>query len=142
VSAQHEIVLRGALDPSEAGQHFELAFEVPSGTRRIDVAYVYSQRAPADPRDQTGNTLDIGLADPHEFRGWSGSNKLEFTVAETWATPSYLAGPLPARACATNARQHGAPAEGAGGRAGLAAGRPALPHRALGRRRLAGRDAG
>jgi hypothetical protein len=50
-----------------------------------------------------GNTLDIGLFDPGGiapgspgFRGWSGSHKDEFVVGETWATPPYVAGPIPA----------------------------------------------
>src|SRR5204863_40450 len=32
------------------------------------------------------------------FRGWSGGAKARFTLTETWATPSYLPGPLPAGA--------------------------------------------
>jgi predicted metal-dependent phosphoesterase TrpH len=36
------------------------------------------------------------VRDPQRFRGWSGGNKARFTVTETWATPSYLPGPLPA----------------------------------------------
>ncbi len=40
--------------------------------------------------------MDIGLFDPFgEFRGWSGSHKLQFTLSELWATPAYVAGPIP-----------------------------------------------
>jgi hypothetical protein len=73
------------------------------GVQRLDVAYDYSDRIPSDPRRRDGNTLDIGLFDPRGiapsspgFRGWSGSHKLAFTLTPTWATPPYLAGPLPA----------------------------------------------
>jgi len=54
-----------------------------------------------DPRLVGGNTLDIGIFDPRGiapsnlgFRGWSGSHKLDFTIAENWATPPYLPGPI------------------------------------------------
>ncbi|MHB2018876.1 MAG: CehA/McbA family metallohydrolase, partial [Candidatus Xenobia bacterium] len=29
------------------------------------------------------------------FRGWSGSSRTHFSLAETWATPGYIPGPLP-----------------------------------------------
>jgi len=67
----------------------------------MHVAYDYSDRIPSDPQLLDGNTLDIGLFDPHGigpsslgFRGWSGSHKLTFTIAEHWATPPYSAGPI------------------------------------------------
>jgi hypothetical protein len=63
--------------------------------RSLHLEYDYSDRIHSDPRLQGGNTLDIGLFDPRDFRGWSGSHKLAFTVAETWATPAYVLGPIP-----------------------------------------------
>ena len=67
----------------------------------MHLVYDYSDRIPSDPLLRGGNTLDIGLFDPRGiaasspgFRGWSGSNKLDFTVAEKWATPPYVAGPI------------------------------------------------
>ena len=63
----------------------------------MDVAYEYSDRIPSDPLLTGGNTLDIGLFDPlQNFRGWSGSHKLQFTISEKWATPAYVAGPIEA----------------------------------------------
>jgi hypothetical protein len=69
----------------------------------MHVAYDYSDRIPSDPQLRDGNTLDIVLFDPRGiassspgFRGWSGSHKLDFTLAEKWATPPYLAGPMSA----------------------------------------------
>ena len=69
--------------------------------RALHVHYGYSDRIPSDPLLSGGNTLDIGLFDPRGiapsspgFRGWSGSNKLAFSVTATWATPPYLSGPI------------------------------------------------
>jgi hypothetical protein len=76
-------------------------FRVPSGLRQIHVRYSYSERIDSDPTLSGGNTLDIGLFDPRGtetgsagFRGWSGSNQLEFVIGEDWATPPYASGPV------------------------------------------------
>jgi len=67
----------------------------------LHIAYDYSDRISSDPLVLGGNTLDIGVFDARGigasspgFRGWSGSHKQEFTIAEQWATPPYLAGPI------------------------------------------------
>lgn len=60
----------------------------------MHVAYDYSDRVASDPQLRGGNTLDIGLFDPFDFRGWSGSHKLDFSLSETWASPAYRAGPI------------------------------------------------
>jgi len=88
------IVLRGAFAIADERRYSLIPFTVPSGVRSIHVAYTYSHRIASDPRLRDGNTLDIGLFDPNGFRGWSGSHKDAFTVAETWATPAYVAGPI------------------------------------------------
>jgi hypothetical protein len=54
----------------------------------VTVAFAYTGK------DQK-SVIDLGIRDPARFRGWSGGNKAKFTIAETWATPSYLPGPLP-----------------------------------------------
>jgi PHP domain-containing protein len=96
-----DIVLSGRFEKAHERRYTHVPFEVPAGVRGLAVAYDYSDRIPSDPLLSGGNTLDIGLFDPRGiapssvgFRGWSGSNKLVFTVAETWATPPYLAGPI------------------------------------------------
>jgi hypothetical protein len=96
-----DVVLRGLFDRAHERRYAHVPFEVPPGVRGVRVAYEYSDRISSDPLVSGGNTLDIGLFDPRGiapsspgFRGWSGSNKLEFTVGETWATPPYLAGPI------------------------------------------------
>src|SRR3954449_2047647 len=96
-----DIVLRGAFDAAHQRRYAHVPFDVPSGVRALHISYDYSERIPSDPLLSGGNTLDIGLFDPRGiapsstgFRGWSGSNKHEFTIAEQWATPPYLAGPI------------------------------------------------
>ena len=96
-----DVVLRGKFDASQQRHYHHVPFEVPTGVRAMHVAYDYSDRIPSDPQLLDGNTLDIGLFDPHGiepsspgFRGWSGSHKLAFTIAENWATPPYSAGPI------------------------------------------------
>jgi hypothetical protein len=65
------------------------------------VRYDYDDRVDSDPLITGGNTLDIGLFDERGiapgsrgFRGWSGSERLEFTIDADWATPPYLRGPI------------------------------------------------
>ena len=76
-------------------------FQVGPGHRQLHIRYSYSDQIDSDPLLSGGNTLDIGLFDPRGtetgsvgFRGWSGSNKLEFVVGEDWATPPYAPGPI------------------------------------------------
>ena len=67
----------------------EIPFRVPAGTTAVSVAFSYTGK------DQK-SVIDLGVRDPQRLRGWSGGNKAAFTITETWATPSYLPGPLPA----------------------------------------------
>ncbi len=88
-AAAETLTLRGALAGADHQTYREVAFRVPAGTTGLTVAFDYTGK------DQK-SVIDIGLRDPQRFRGWSGGNKAAFTLTETWATPSYLAGPLPA----------------------------------------------
>ncbi len=96
-----DVVLRGSFDASHQKRYAHVPFQVPEGIRGLEVRYDYSDRIPSDPMLGGGNTLDIGLFDPRGiaqsspgFRGWSGSEKLRFSVTEAWATPPYTAGPI------------------------------------------------
>jgi len=82
------LVLKGELTRSDHQTYRRLGFTVPPGVTRLTIAFDY------DRRDRS--TVDIGLFDPQRFRGWSGSNKVEITLAREDATPSYLPGPIPA----------------------------------------------
>jgi len=99
--AMADVVLQGNFDEAHAKRYAHVPFEVPPGVRALHVRYEYSERISSDPLLSGGNTLDIGLFDPRGiapsspgFRGWSGSNKLAFSVTDTWATPPYLSGAI------------------------------------------------
>jgi len=83
-----DLVLQGTLTGADHQTYRELPFRVPAHTNRITVAFSYTGQAQK-------SVIDLGLRDPERFRGWSGGNKSEFTLAATAATPSYLAGPIP-----------------------------------------------
>lgn len=96
-----DVILRGSFDAPQERRYAHVPFEVPAGVKALHLTYDYSHRISSDPRVLGGNTLDVGLFDQRGigrsspgFRGWSGSHKLEFTIAEHWATPPYLAGAI------------------------------------------------
>lgn len=84
-----DLLLRGSLTGEAHETYTELPFRVPAGVHRLTVAFEHTGQAQR-------SVIDLGLRDPERLRGWSGGNKSRFTLAETWATPSYLPGPLPA----------------------------------------------
>ncbi len=96
-----DLVLTGRCEPRDTKRYFHLPFEVPAGTRQVHVRYEYSDQIDSDPLIAGGNTLDIGLFDDRGiaagsrgYRGWSGSEKMAFTVDAEWATPPYRAGAI------------------------------------------------
>jgi hypothetical protein len=93
--------LTGHFDRAHEKRYAHVPFDVPRGLRQLHVRYAYSDRIDSDPQVTGGNTLDIGLFDERGtapgspgFRGWSGSNKLDLTIDERWATPPYAPGPI------------------------------------------------
>jgi hypothetical protein len=97
------LVLEGRFTEADLQRYVLVPFDVPPSCHQLHIRYEYNDRIDSDPLLSGGNTLDIGLFDPRGtdtgsvgFRGWSGSNKLEFVVGEDWATPPYTAGPMPA----------------------------------------------
>ena len=80
-----DIVLHSTVRGDQNQSYLELPFDVPPGVERISVTFAYTGK---DER----TTLDLGIADPQRFRGWSGGNKDSFTVGANDATPSYLPG--------------------------------------------------
>lgn len=77
----------GTITGADHQRYRRVPFTLPKGTERLVVAFDYDQR------DQK-TVIDLGVEDPHGFRGASGGNKADFTIAETDATPSYLPGRL------------------------------------------------
>jgi len=96
--------LTGFVTPADkaADDYLLIPFEVPSGISRLAVHYTYTDRVSAALPEGSGNVVDIGVFDPrgaavfrgHGFRGWSGSDRSEFTIGLADATPGYLPGPI------------------------------------------------
>ena len=94
-----DLVLQGHFEKDHERRYAHVPFDVPVGRRQIHVRYSYNDQIDSDPTLGGGNTLDIGLFDERGiaasspgFRGWSGSEKMEFTIDESWATPPYRKG--------------------------------------------------
>uniref|UniRef100_UPI0035CB20C9 CehA/McbA family metallohydrolase n=1 Tax=uncultured Sphingomonas sp. TaxID=158754 RepID=UPI0035CB20C9 len=84
-----DVVIDGTLRDADRGSYRELPFEVPQGVTKLTI-----QVDGADPAK--GIYLVLGVYDPQRERGWGGAIKPHITIAETFATGSYLPGPLPA----------------------------------------------
>ena len=82
-----ELILSGVLTRADHETYRELEFDVPPGVERLTVTFAYTGR-------EQRATIDLGLFDPDRFRGWSGGDKMSFTLSATDATPSYLPGPI------------------------------------------------
>jgi hypothetical protein len=86
-AAAGDIVLRGVLTRADHETYKELPFDVPAGVDRVTVEFDCTGR-------EEKAVIDLGLFDPERFRGWSGGDKMRFTVSTIDATPSYLPGPI------------------------------------------------
>lgn len=86
-AAAAELVVRGRITGDDHQTYREVPFEVPPGTSRVTVTFAYDRTQ--------GTVVDLGVADPDRFRGWSGGAKTQFTLAATDASPGYLPGPIP-----------------------------------------------
>ena len=82
-----DLVLRGTVNGEQNHTYIEVPFDVPNHVKRITIVFRYTGR-------EEHTTLDLGIEDPHGFRGWSGGNKDTFTISSSDATPSYLAGEI------------------------------------------------
>ncbi|MBM4379107.1 MAG: PHP domain-containing protein, partial [Deltaproteobacteria bacterium] len=86
-AAAAPLVLEGDV-PDDGSPFLEVPFEVPAGTREVEVRHDDLSEA---------NILDFGLHDASgAFRGWGGGNPEPAVVGESAASRSYLPGPLPA----------------------------------------------
>ncbi len=84
-TARADQVIEGEV--SAEGAFFLVPFEVPAGTREIEVRH---------PKQFAEGVLDYGLLDPVRFRGWGGGNSEPFIVGDASASRSYLPGEMPA----------------------------------------------
>lgn len=81
------ITFDGRLTCADYERHIEHAFDVPAGTRCIDIAVTFTG---ADRQ----MVIDLGLRDPEGLRGWSGGRRTHVSVSRLSATPGYLPGPV------------------------------------------------
>jgi hypothetical protein len=86
-STAADLVLHRTVTYADRQTYIEVPFDVGEGVTRITVDCSYTER-------DRHTVIDLGMFDGERFRGWSGGNKSSFTVSETDATPSYLAGPV------------------------------------------------
>src|SRR5258707_9631366 len=82
------------ISPEQALTYIYAPFEIPPQIGQIEVSYHYDAAISSDPTLTDGNTIDIGIFDPRGiefmsqgFRGWSGSARQQFYLAEDSATP-------------------------------------------------------
>jgi len=94
-------VLTGTFAKDHERRYAHVPFEVPAGLHQLHVRYAYNDQIDSDPLITGGNTLDIGVFDERGiaesspgFRGWSGSEKMDVTIDEAWATPPYRKGKI------------------------------------------------
>ncbi|TCM04767.1 CehA/McbA family metallohydrolase [Sphingomonas sp. PP-CC-3G-468] len=84
-----DVVISGVMRDSDRGSYRELPFDVPAGVTKLTIDV-----QGADHKD--GTYLVLGVYDPTRERGWGGAIKPHIVIAETFASTSYLPGPLPA----------------------------------------------
>ena len=84
-----DTVLAGTIGRADFQSYREIPFTFPAGADRLLI------QMSLDHLEQR-TVVDVGLIDPSGMRGASGSNKRIILVGETAATPSYMAGPMPA----------------------------------------------
>ncbi|MCC7452176.1 MAG: PHP domain-containing protein [Anaerolineae bacterium] len=101
MTATQQLTLEYLIQPAQTFTYINRPFEVPPHTGRIDVSYTYEGAISSDPTITGGNTVDIGIIDPRGahfmtpgFRGWSGSARQQFYIAQDSATPGYMPGPI------------------------------------------------
>lgn len=84
-----DVTLSGVLTDRDRATTRDLVFTVPAGTAQVHVDFAY------DGRDR-GITVTLGVADPQRVRGWGGGTNYAFSIADAFASPSFLPGPIPA----------------------------------------------
>lgn len=78
----------GVVTPADRGHTIEDAFDVPPGTRQIDIDFDYER----DEFDRPSQ-FDVGLRSPEGLRGWSEDHRAHIHIDATSASYGYLPGP-------------------------------------------------
>lgn len=80
--------LTGTFTRADYEHYREVPFDLPAGVTRLSIRFSYGGK-------EQHSVIDLGLADPQRFRGWSGGTRDQMTLSVEDATPGYLPGPLP-----------------------------------------------
>jgi len=83
------VIIRGMVTPQEQYTYRLEPFTMPANIGRIEVEFEYTGQ-------HDFAEIEIGLFDPHGFRGTSRFSKSSFEVGRYEATPSYFPGHMPA----------------------------------------------
>jgi hypothetical protein len=86
-SSAREIVIEGEITGDHHQSYLARQFDVPEGMQGITVDFEHDGAAHR-------TVIDLGLQDPHGFRGWTGSNKNHIAISAFDATPGYRHGPI------------------------------------------------
>lgn len=81
--------ITGRLSREDYERFIEHGFDVPPGTKRINVWLDYTGV-------ERRTVIDLGLRGPAGFRGWSGGGPQAITVGQTLSSFGYLPGPIEA----------------------------------------------
>jgi hypothetical protein len=82
------LTLSANVTSMDMGRFLELPFTVPEGTCEIHAQITVT------PNRKETCIIDVGLSDPLQVRGWSGSTKYDLKVGLDDATPGYLKGDI------------------------------------------------
>src|SRR6185437_2319470 len=63
--SQPNLTIHGNVKGAQNNTYIEAPFTVPAHTRRLTITFHYTGK-------EEKTTLDLGVEDPHGFRGWSG----------------------------------------------------------------------
>ncbi|MDR3506419.1 MAG: CehA/McbA family metallohydrolase [Caulobacteraceae bacterium] len=85
--AATDVVLRGVLHDTDNQTYVQMPFDVPAGATKLAVELTYQGR------DQ-GTIVLLDVHDPERLRGSGSGGKLKVVIAEAFATPSFLQGPI------------------------------------------------
>lgn len=83
------------IDRTEQRQYLRIPFTVEADVESVTIAYRYvrhrnSEEGAGKTVRTEGNIVDLALEDPgHNLVGASGSNRMEITIHENYATPAY-----------------------------------------------------
>ena len=89
------MTITGTLTGADNKKHIPHTFEVPTGTTQLHIQFDYLPVFPEGARNS--NQISLTLFDPNSFRGARHNNADQnISLSAQYASPGYLAGPLPA----------------------------------------------